>query len=108
MSKIPLFITNKMKQELSEMGFDKNIISTMKPEEAWSVLEGKVSKSDYVLNKCYKLLGKKRPTQEEVDNMDLPSIDELERFFNIPNSNISDESFNEIKDLGLSKGLNLN
>ena len=108
MSKIPLFITTNMRMKLTDMGFDEILIQSMKPEEAWKILDGKLDKSDYITNKCYELLNMKRPTQKELDDMDLPSLDELFRSFEVPNSNISDNSFNEIKDLGLSNDLNLN
>ena len=58
MAKIPLFIPDKIKQELREMGFSEFLIKHMKPEEAWEIIEGRLSKAIYIANKVTQLAQK--------------------------------------------------
>lgn len=63
MSKVPLFIPNKIKQELREMGFNEISIKHMKPEEAWEIIEGRLSKTNYIMNKIVEL------AQQDLDRL---------------------------------------
>lgn len=77
MPKIPLFIPNKIKQELHEMGFDETFIKYMKPKEAWEIIEGRMSKTEYILKKINEEFTPK--LQEELNYLNSLSKKELNK-----------------------------
>lgn len=56
MAKVPLFIPARIKKELVDMGFNEAMIKHMRPEEAWEIIEGRLSMVDYVISKSCELL----------------------------------------------------
>jgi len=48
--RIPIFITSKMKMRLMDMGYNKVMISHIKPRETWAILDGLLLKGKFVAN----------------------------------------------------------
>jgi hypothetical protein len=87
MAKIPLFIPLKIKKELKDMGLNETCIKHMKPEEAWDIIEGKLSKNDYIINKITEL------AQKELDEINEIPKDKLNE---IKNENLKNDFLSDI------------
>ena len=109
--KVPLMITNGMRQKLGELGLNKENISQLKPEDAWDILNGKKSYVETAGNAIPVPFPERKSDEKplinkpEISPADKEEIEKLKKSINgVDNTEVSDKKNDNAEgNIGASK-----